>query len=70
MTDEERARAWREGHGVGSTIVDACGRAWRVVAWDDGCLPRCGGGCVLRCDEIDLERGATALEIAEEELAR
>lgn len=69
MTDEERARAWREAHDAGSTIVDAWGRTWRVVAWDDGCLPRSGGGCVLRCDEIDLVRGATALELAEE-LAR
>lgn len=69
MTDRERAAAWREAHAVGSAIVDAWGRTWRVLAWDDGCLARSGGGCVLRCDEIDLTRGATALELAEE-LAR
>lgn len=58
----ELRRAWP----VGTVIVDTSQRRWRVAAWAGDGLAVLGGGCLLRCLDVDVTRGCIAWELEAE----
>lgn len=58
----ELRRAWP----AGTVIVDTSRRRWRIEAWADDGLAVLGGGCLLRCLDVDITRGCTAWELEAE----
>lgn len=51
---------------VGTVIIDESQRRWRVDGWADDGLAVLGGGCLLRCLDVDITRGCTAWELEAE----